>query len=163
MDHDPRVRTGDDLGLDYQGNIVSRGLGRLVPSWIAKRAISVSVSTDRDVYDRGEPVAFTVTFTNRLPVALTVPTPTQRRWGWTVDGYLEASTERRYLSETPATFQFRAGQTRRISVEWNGRIRHTGSQDESTVPEPGEYELAAFLATRPESTRPSDSTTIRLR
>lgn len=156
----PEPRPESDGEFDYRGNLISRGLGTLVPNWLAKRAINVSITTDSEVYDRGESVSFTVAFTNRLPVAVTVPTPTQQRWGWTVDGHLEGSTERRFLSETPATFSFRAGQTRRISLEWNGRIRYTEPRHESRVPDSGEHELTAFLATE---NRPADSTTITLR
>ncbi|WP_254864383.1 hypothetical protein [Halovivax gelatinilyticus] len=163
MDRDPRTRTGDVPGFETQGTVFSRGLGKLVPNAVAKRAISVSISTDRDSYDRGEPVPITVSFTNRLPVAVSIPTPTQRRWGWAVDGHTEATTERRYLSRTPAVFPFGAGQTRRVSIEWNGYIRHVGRRDESKLPDPGEVELTAFLATAPASKRPTDSTTITLR
>lgn len=156
----PEPRPESDGEFDYQGSLISRSLGKLAPNWLARRAISVSITTGREVYDRGEPVPFTITFTNRLPVAVAVPTPTQQRWGWAVDGHLEGSTERRFLSESPATFRFRAGQTRRVSVEWNGRIRYTEPRHESKVPDSGEHELTAFLATE---NRPSDSTTITLR
>ena len=164
MDADRRAQaTSQELGLDYQGNVVSRGLGKLVPIPIARRAIDVSVSTDRDVYDRDTEVPITVEFRNRLPVAVSVPTPTQRRWGWTIDGHLEGSEERRFVRQVPASFPFRAGQRRRFEVIWNGRIRRTGAIDESVVPPAGEYEITAYLAAHENRYRPSDQTTVSVR
>ncbi|WP_247730834.1 hypothetical protein [Halovivax limisalsi] len=154
--------TGPDVerAARSPGGVVTRGLGALVPTAIARRSIDVSIGIERRVYERGEPVPFSVTFRNRLPVAVSLATPTQRRWGWTIDGHLEGTTESRTLASRPAEFAFGARETRRIPVEWNGRIRRAGSPDESVVPDAGEYELSAFLATE---NRPSDSTIIRLR
>lgn len=140
-------------------------LAGFVPPSIARRAIAVSVATDRTTYERDEPVEITVEFKNRLPIPLELPTAGQRRWGWTVDGELEASDERLYTRDRPATFDFRGGERKQLSVTWNGRLERVRSGDrrESVVPEPGEYEIRAFVATREEGNRPSDSTTITLR
>lgn len=137
-------------------------LGALVPVSLARRAIAVSVTTDRDVYERGDPVEFTVTFKNRLPLSVAVPTPRQRRWGWSVDGELEASDERRYMRTQPSTFRFRGGERKRTTVRWNGRFERTDGRHEFVVPEPGEYEIRVFVATREDRYRPSDATTIRI-
>lgn len=156
---DRRETTLDDASA---AGTLTRGLARFVPAPIARRAIAIRVTTDREVYDRDDPVEITVTFENRLPVPVEVPTPTQRRWGWTVDGDLEASDERRYTRTRPATFAFRAGERKQVSVVWHGRLERT-DDGESVLPEPGEYEIEAFIATHEGTHRPSDATTIRIR
>ncbi|SEQ80502.1 hypothetical protein [Natrinema salaciae] len=157
--------SSDELGFDRDSRASARVLARVVPHALARRAIDVSVATDRDVYERDEPVEITATFENRLPIPVELPTPTQRRWGWTVDGELEASDERRYVRARPATVDFRGGEQKRVSVTWNGRLVRTrhGNQRESVLPEPGEYEIRAFVATREVDGGPSDSTTIAIR
>ncbi|WIV65663.1 hypothetical protein [Natrialbaceae archaeon AArc-T1-2] len=141
---------------------LTRGLARFVPSSLARRAVSVDVTTDRAVYDRGDPVAVTVTFENRLPVPVDVPTPAARRWGWTVNGNLEASDERRYTRSQPSTFAFRAGERKQVSFVWHGRLERTDDH-ESVLPDPGEYEIRAFVATHEGTHRPSDAATIQIR
>lgn len=140
-------------------------LSALLPTAIGRRAISVAVETDRAVYDRDEPVEITVEFENRLPIPVEVPTPEQRRWGWSVDGELEASDERRYTRANPSSFSFRGGETKRASFTWNGRFERVrdGDRHESVVPGPGEYEIRAFVATHEDAFSPSDATTIRIR
>ena len=133
---------------DAQG-MLTRGLARFVPAPVARRAVAVSVETDREGYDRGEPVE--------------VPTPERRRWGWTVDGELEASDERRYTRPSPSTFAFRAGERKRVSVVWSGRLERTDGVHESVLPAPGTYEIGAFVATREGTYRPSDATTVEIR
>lgn len=158
-----RGRTWEEAELDDRGSRISRLIGALVPESVARRAVDVTVTTERDRYVRGEPVEITVTFHNRLPAAsLSIRTPTQRRWGWTVDGHLEATTERLYRRDRPATFPLRPGQRRQFTVEWNGRIRHVGDRDESIAPPAGPCEITAFLATGSPESRPSDATTITL-
>lgn len=152
--------TDVELAARSPGGVFTRGLGALVPPQIARRAIDVSIELERRVYERGEPVPFSVTFRNRLPVAVSVATPTQRRWGWRIDGHLEATTESHSLAHRPAELVFGARETRRIPVEWNGHIRRAGPPVESIVPDAGEYELSAFLAIE---NRPSASTILRLR
>ncbi|QLG49716.1 hypothetical protein [Natrinema halophilum] len=152
--------------FDADGPRLSVGtlLGSFVPPSVAQRAIAVSVATARDVYERDESVEIVVEFKNRLPVPVELPTPRQRRWGWTVDGDLEASDERLYTRDRPSSFDFRAGEKKRMSVTWNGRLERvrTDGRRESVIPDPGEYEIRAFVATREGATRPSDSTSIRL-
>ena len=137
-------------------------LSSLVPTSLARRAIAVSVGTDREVYDRGEPVEITVEFKNRLPVAVDVPTPRRRRWGWSVDGELEATDERRYVRSKPSTFTFRGGERKRVSVTWSGRFERTDGRHEFVLPEPGTHEIRAFVATGSNGFQPSDVTTIQI-
>ncbi|ELY98032.1 hypothetical protein [Natrialba asiatica] len=155
-----RTDAGADRNARYT---VASLLAALVPVSLARRAISVTVTADRDVYDRGVPVEFTVTFRNRLPVAVAVPTPHQRRWGWTVAGELEASDERRYMRSQPSVFRFDGGERKRITVTWNGRFERTTDRHEFVVPDPGEYEIRVFVATREGRYQPSDTASIRIR
>lgn len=158
--------SSDEFGVDHGGSrpSVVTFLAALVPNALARRAVSVSVATDRGVYERDDHVEITVEFTNRLPVPVELPTAGQRRWGWRVDGDLEASDERRYTRSRPATFDFRGGERKRVPVTWHGRLERTSDgRRESVVPEPGEYEVRAFVATRADGDRPGDSTTIAIR
>ncbi|QRV17125.1 hypothetical protein JMJ58_09755 [Haloterrigena salifodinae] len=160
-----RPRTADAVGLERDDSrpTVATFLSSLVPAALARRAVAVSIATDREVYTRDEPVDISVDFKNRLPVPVSVPTPRRRRWGWTIDGDLEGSDERRYVPERPSTFRFRGGERKRVQVTWNGRLERTdGDRRESVVPDPGTYELRAFVATGADRHRPSDETTIRL-
>lgn len=140
-------------------------LSALIPTAVARRAVRVSIETDRDVYDRDDPVEITVDFKNPLPVPVNVPTPEQRRWGWTVDGVLEASDERRYTRDRPSSFDFGGGERKRTSFTWNGRFERVrdGTYRESVLPDPGEYEIRVFVATHEGTFEPSDSTTITIR
>lgn len=152
---------GDRTGLDDPVNHLTAALGRLVPQWLARRAIAVTVSTDRSHYPQGVPVRIQVQFRNRLPVPVTIRTPRQRLWGWAVDGDLEASDERRYLSETEATMTFRGRERKRVSRRWNGSLKRTGSPDRWEPASPGDHEISAFIALegRP---RPEDTTVISI-
>lgn len=162
---DTTTDASDEFGFETDDSRYSlvTFLSSLVPTALARRAIAVSVETDRDVYARDDPVDVTVDFKNRLPIPVSVPTPRQRRWGWTIDGELEASDERRYVRERPSAFRFRGGERKQHQFTWNGRFERTaGDRHESVVPDPGEYELRVFIATHENRYRPSDSTTIRL-
>lgn len=155
--------SGDDL--DDSRYTTATFFAALVPMAVARRLLRVSVETDRNVYDRDDPVEITVDFKNPLPVPVEIPTPERRRWGWTVDGELEGSDERRYTRERPSSFDFAGGERKRTSFTWNGRFERTrdGEFRESVVPEPGEYEIRVFVATEERAARPSDSTTITIR
>lgn len=157
-----RDTEADRTGFDETKNYFSDALAKVVPERFARRAVGVAVATDKETYRRGEPVEITVEFDNRLPVPVEVPTPGQRRWGWTVDGLLEASEEKRYVRDRPLTFPFRAGETKTVTTTWNGRIRRTNGAglDRSELPERGTYTIEAFLAVDGE--RPTDSTRIRI-
>lgn len=151
----------DRTGFDDTVNHLTAALGRLVPQWLARRAIAVSVSTDRTNYPQGDPVRIQVEFRNRLPVPVTIRTPRQRLWGWTVDGDLEASDERRHLSETEATLTFRGRERKRVSRRWNGSLKRTGSPDRWEPASIGDHEISAFIAVDGQP-RPEDSTIIHI-
>ncbi|PSP76095.1 hypothetical protein BRC81_13945 [Halobacteriales archaeon QS_1_68_20] len=151
----------DRFGFDDTSDVVGSTVGRLIPQVVARRAVTVTVDTDREVYEVGDPVEITVGFHNRLPVPVSVTTPTKRLWGWSVDGMVGASDERRYMSDTPAVIDFRGGERKRVVHRWNGRFKRTDGRTRWVDPSPGEYELAAFLALDGPD-RPEDRTTIRI-
>lgn len=155
--------SADELGFDETRGRVSQFFGKFVPRPVACRAVSVSVRTDREVYDRGDPVEVTVDFKNRLPVSVDIPTPKSRLWGWCVDGELEASDQRSYTRSTPSSFQFQAGERKQVSFVWSGRFERTNDDHQWVLPDPGEHELEVFVATYEDGHRPSDSTTITIR
>jgi hypothetical protein len=141
----------DPFGFDENRNVVTEALSKLVPQAVARRALTVSVETDRAVYTVGDDVHFRVTFTNRLPLPVVVETPDRRLWGWTVDGELEASDEPRFSDparETPGQFAFRGGERRVVSRTWHGRFRRVGDGEPTrwVDVEPGRHELGVFLA-----------------
>ncbi len=155
-----RTDTDDQLGFDQNVDYLGRALRAVVPQWVARRAIAISVTTDAPRYEVGDEIRITVAFENRLPFPMVVETPRQRLWGWDVDGKLEASDESYFVRDRPNAFYFRARETKRVRVTWDGRFER---RDESTrtPAEPGEYTLGAYLATEDE--RPRDETTITLR
>ncbi|WP_394740853.1 hypothetical protein [Natronococcus roseus] len=161
----PRTGRSERSGADDDSRYTTATfLAALVPTALARRLLRVSVETDRQVYDRDDPVEITVEFKNPLPVPIDIPTPEQRRWGWTIDGLLEASDESRYTRSRPSSFSFGGGERKRTSFVWNGRFeRHRGDYRESVVPNPDEYEIRVFVATHEGSFRPSDSTTVTIR
>lgn len=144
----------DRYGFDENRNHLTELLGKLVPSWVARRAVDVTVEVPRREYERGEAVEFEVRIRNRLPAPISVPTPQLRLWGWEIDGELEGSDEVTYSSGEPGLLTLGGGETKRIPQTWNGRLKRTGSaangQAEWVLPDRGVHELAAFVATTPE-------------
>ena len=149
-----RDRHGFDENRDYPARV----LAKFVPQAAARRALEVSVGTDRDRYERGEPVEFTVAIRTRLPVPITVATPRRRLWGWRVDGELEASDEPRRASDAPGAFVFRASERKVFRRTWSGRFRREGRRTRWIDPAPGTHEITAFVAT--EAPQPTDSVSV---
>lgn len=138
---------------------VSRLVGPLVPQWLARRGLSVSVETDREEYAVGQPVELTIRVRNRLPLPIELETG-GRIWGWTVDGLLEASDERYYTSNRKNSLKLRAGETMTIERTWNGRFKRIGSPTRWVKAKAGDHEIGAFVATTGADVE--DATTVRL-
>ncbi|MFP8890539.1 hypothetical protein ACLI4U_12265 [Natrialbaceae archaeon A-CW2] len=158
-------QSGDQYGFSETKNYLSALLEPLVPQRIAVPSLGVSVKTDKTTYDLGEPVIIDIVFKNRLPVPISIETPTARLWGWSVDGELAASDESEYRRNHPNTFSFRAGETKRIQRIWDGQFKRNKRNGDPTkwIPAPsGEYEITAFVDARYGRSRPSASTTIIL-
>jgi uncharacterized protein (DUF58 family) len=144
----------DRTGLDDSRNYLTEALGALVPRWLARRALSVTVETDRERYAVGDPVELTVTIRNRFPVPVVVRTPRRRLWGWSVDGEVDASDERLFRSDAGGELVFRGGERKVMTRRWNGRFKRTGDRTRWVEPTPGVHEVTAFVALgrrRPES------------
>ncbi|MFC6824095.1 hypothetical protein [Halopelagius fulvigenes] len=152
----------DRYGFDDTSSPIAAALGKFVPQSVARRSLSVTVETDREVYAPGDPVELTVVIENSLPLPVAVETETRRLWGWTVDGELEASDERVYLSDAAGTLSFRAKERKVLTHTWDGRFKRVGGEGEPTrwvEAEPGVHEIGAFVDV-PE--KPEDSVEIRI-
>lgn len=155
----------DRTGFDETRNYLSDAVGRFVPERVSRRAVDVTVETDRTEYDAGDPVEITVRIRNRLPVPIEVVTVTRRQWGWRVDGVVEATDERRYVRDEPSTVSFRAGETKAATATWNGHFRRENATglDRSEPAERGDHTVSAFLPVEDPQLRHEDSTRIRIR
>ncbi|WP_423745649.1 hypothetical protein V5735_06730 (plasmid) [Haladaptatus sp. SPP-AMP-3] len=155
-------RTESDDQLGFEGNVdyLGRAIRALVPQWVARRSVAVSVSVPEARYAVGDEIPITVTFENRSPFPVVVETPRQRLWAWEVDGELEASDEAYYVRNRPNAFYFRAREKKRTTVRWDGRFARSDERSRHPA-DPGEYTVAAYLATEDE--RPRDETTVTIR
>jgi hypothetical protein len=155
----------DRTGFDDTKNYLSAAVSRFVPRWLARRAVTVDVSTDRTAYDAGDPVTITVRLRNRLPIPVEVATPTRRPWGWAVDGVLEGTDERRYVREESAALSFRAGETKTATATWNGHFRRENAAglDRSEPADRGDHTVSAFLCVADRRAHHEDATEIRIR
>lgn len=109
----------------------------LLPTAVRARAIAVSVSTDRDVYRVGDPIAFEVSLENRLPLPIRLRTDSPEVWTWAVDGDLAASRIPRRIPDRPGVIDFARGERKRFRRRWSQRVR-TGEREWTPV-EPGTY------------------------
>lgn len=152
----PQRRTDrpDRYGFDENKNVLTDLVGKLLPGWVARRAVAIDLDVPRTEYERGESVEFTVHIRNRLPVPVVVPTRELRLWGWELDGELEASDEVTYSSGSPGSLALGGGEVKHIPQTWNGRLKRTGAgangQTEWVLPERGTHQLSVFVATNPE-------------
>ncbi|MFC3957859.1 hypothetical protein [Halovivax cerinus] len=153
-----RSRPPDDVGFDVRDlHVFTRGLSALVPPSLARRAVAISVRTDRSTYACSDPVELEIVIRNRLPLPIDVPTTEQRLFGWRFDGLLEASEECVFRAPSPNELSLRARERRTIERVWDGSIRREGDRTHWEPVEPGTYEIEAFLTTDPETT---DATTV---
>lgn len=155
----------DRFGFEETTNYLANALSKLVPDWLARRALTVSVDAPEDAYRRGEPVEVVVEFENRLPIPVSVPT-VGRPWEWRVDGRLEATDEPRYVDRSPGSFDFRGGERKRIVHRWNGRFRRSEGVDGLPTSEPaapGEHVISVSVLTAGSDDRPEDHTTVTVR
>lgn len=158
MDPSRGQREADPLADEYNPSVFSRGLDRLVPGVVARRAVTIGVTTDRETYAPGEAVSMTVTVDNRLPLPIEVPIAERRVWGWSIDGLTEATDERIYEPDGSQTLSLRPGETRRYDHTWNGRIRREGVRTTYEPLSPGTHELSVFLGTAPRKTATAEIT-----
>ncbi|WP_254763325.1 hypothetical protein [Natrinema marinum] len=115
----------------------------LTPTRLRHRALAVTVSTNKRRYERGEPVAITVEFRNRLPVPLRLRTESPIRWTWAVDGDREASREPPALPDRPTAFDFARRERKHFRRQWSQRIRV--AEDEWVPVDAGSYTITVRL------------------
>lgn len=130
----PSTPDPDDTGI----------LDTLLPDAIRNRALTIDVTTQRDVYDRDTPVQFAVELHNRMPFSVTVRTPTPLLWTWEINGLPEATHVE--LPEPPAESQrhvFASGERKRYTKRWPQRFRLSKSEWERA--EPGTYTIQATV------------------
>lgn len=115
----------------------------LAPTALRCRAIEVTVETDRDRYDPGEPVGITVGFRNRFPVPIRLRTDSPTRWTWAVDGEQNASQVPRAVPDRPAAFDFARRERKRFTRRWPQRLRVADDRWEPVGP--GTYSITAGI------------------
>ncbi|WP_049926056.1 hypothetical protein [Halopiger goleimassiliensis] len=138
-ENDPRSRVQTARSVD------STALSRwLVPQRVRYRAISVEISTPQTSYAGGDPIPFTITMSNALPVPVVLRTDSPVRWTWAVDGKTEASERLRYDPPAePGQFRFDRGERKRFRRRWDGLFRVSDSE---WVPaEPGDHTIGVRL------------------
>jgi hypothetical protein len=152
----------DRFGFDDTRDYLGAALSRLLPRRLVRGALAVSVETDRDSYGPGDPVKIRTTIRNRYPVPVEIGTASRRRWGWSVDGLLEASDEPRRDPGGTAGFSFRARERKTITWTWDGRVKHVDSDGTARWEplSPGEHQIRVYVATANE--KPAAATTIRI-
>lgn len=136
---------------------------RLVPQWVRRRAISLSITTPQTEYSVESDVPFAVTMENALPLPVTIRTRSPILWHWTVDGLAEASYIDQYdPPDEPGKLHFERGERKRFTGRWPGNFRTSKREWEPAAP--GEYSLGAGINVGgADGERLSDEITIRLR
>lgn len=150
----------DRFGFDDTRDYLGAALSRLIPRRFVRHALAVSVETDRDSYAPGDPVEIRATIRNRYPVPVEIGTTSRRRWGWSVDGLLEASDEPRRDPGGTGAFSFRAREPKTITWTWDGLVKRVDSDGTARWEplSPGEHHFRVYVATAAE--KPAATTTI---
>lgn len=167
---DPRSDEIDPFGMDEaKQSLWSRSFGlvlpgsvqSLLPTFLAKRGLSVSVSTDRDTIAVGEPIEITIEIVNRLPISIAVPIEGKQLWGWTVDGLEAAREEARYSSASRSELKLEGRERRRHVRRWDGTFRRDGDPARWVDAAPGSYEITAYVPVERRPVRDSTVVTVR--
>lgn len=167
---DPRSDDVDPFGMDEADqSFWARSFGlvlpgrpeSILPKGVAKRGLSVSVTTDRDTIRVGDSVEITIVIANRLPVSISVPIDGKQQWGWTIDGHEAARDEPGYRSGGRTELRLEGRERRTHTRRWDGRIKRSGDPPEWVDADPGRYEIRAYIPVAGGSI--SDATEIRVR
>lgn len=161
-DDDPYAPKQTDDGSESSRRVVDweAASHALVPVPLRRRAIDVSLATERDTYAPGETVHFEASFHNRLPLPIVLRTASPVRWTWRVDGLNEASHVVEYPPET-SLFSFARGERKTFGRRWRQRFQRAPGSWE--LAEPGEYALSVRVNTpEGETTALSAETTITI-
>lgn len=133
----------------------------LVPQRLARRAVSVRVSTPRAAYERGGVVPVRIEMRNPLPIPVTIDTRSPVPWSWAVDGHRDASHVPEPIPETDGRFVFDRGERKQFSRRWHGAFRTSETEWEDAAL--GEHRISVGLSVDdPEGTGLYDETTVRI-
>jgi hypothetical protein len=130
----------------------------LLPTAIRRRAVTMHLETDREVYAEDDPVRFRVVFRNHLPVPVVLRVESPVPWSWGVDGVERASDVADPLPDDPTRFEFARRERKAFTREWHQRIR-TGRREWRPAG-PGDHTLRAWVTDRDRSL--SAETTVRV-
>ncbi|WP_254272121.1 hypothetical protein [Haloarcula marina] len=140
----PRERGSEDAKPAAMRSVPGAALSRLlVPSWLAHRAIRVTVETPETAFPEGTDVPIRVTLRNTFPIPISVRTATPRLWTWTVDGAPEGSRVPDDLPDEERVFTFDRGERKQFLRRWPGLFKVTDTEWEPA--DPGEYTIGAAL------------------
>jgi hypothetical protein len=159
----PGEHTREEKPQSFRSVNASAWSDRLLPVRLRQWAVSVSVSVPRSEFQQGEQIPFAVTFRNRLPVPVTVPTGSPAVWQWRVDDHLDASRlEENNRSDGSGKLRLKRGENRQVRRRWSQRFRVGGR--EWVDAETGEHTIsAAVTVADPAGSGLRDETTIQIR
>lgn len=145
-DHeDDRRRRSGGVGESRQSGAGGLGIHRLVPSVLAHAALTVELQAPATIR-LGEQTTFVVVVRNRVPIPITVTTPTSRLWGWKVDGVPEADRRSFAPPATGRTVRFGGLERKEFQATWDGRICEEKHGETVWTDAPGTHTLAGYLA-----------------
>lgn len=134
----------------------------IVPAAVRRRAISVTIETDREQYESGDPVLLRATFHNRLPFPVVVPTSTPVPWHWAVDGRVGASDVLPDEPEDASLFRFERNERKVFTRRWDQLFQVDERRWEPA--RAGEHEISVSINTPiDDGTQLTAETTIRTR
>ncbi|QWC19777.1 hypothetical protein [Halorubrum sp. 2020YC2] len=134
----------------------------LIPRRLRHLPVSVTVETPDDEYEAGDPVPFTVTIRNRLPVPVSIPTVSPLLWEWSVDGNVEAAeVPIRDPPDEGGQLSFDRGERKEFRKRWDQLFRVSEREWEPAAV--GDHTIGvAVNATDAESRGLTDETTVRI-
>lgn len=158
----PKEQDDDTSPQAFRSINASVWSDHFVPHRFRCWAVSVSLSTPKEEFERDEHVPFRVTMENRLPMPVSIKTSSKILWQWAVNGHRRA--ERVSLRDIPketSKFQLDRGETVRFTKAWDQMFRITEREWEPASP--GEYTLQVGINVVGESDyNLTDETKIRI-
>ncbi|ADD04173.1 uncharacterized protein Nmag_0586 [Natrialba magadii ATCC 43099] len=115
-----------------------------VPTGLRQRAISVDIVTPQTTFSAGEPIPFTVTMRNSLPLPVTLSTESPLLWTWDIDGVTEATHVARYdPPDKSGEFNFQRGERKRFRKVWHQLFKVSDSEWEEAAT--GEHTISVQI------------------
>ena len=133
----------------------------VVPDRLRRFGLSLTLSTPRTEYERGEAVPFTVAMRNSMPFPISLSTRSPILWTWSVDGLEEASKLEREVPDEEGALEFDRGERKLFRKRWEQVFQVSETEWERAPP--GEHTIAAGINVEgAESSKLYDETTIRI-